>query len=100
MTALEPITLRSEVAEVLDGGFRSAIDSAEYDLVDVLGAEQNGTTASRRQLILDVQTATSGEVRSELALPRAGLYPVDGRDPSGHAHARQARDVHRTAGDA
>ncbi len=44
VTALDPITLRSEVSEVLEGGRRSAIDSAEYDLVDVLGAEQNGTT--------------------------------------------------------
>ena len=76
MTAFEPITLRSEVSEVLEGSRRSAIDSAEYDLVDVLGAEQNGTT-SRRPLILDVQTATSGEVKSELALPRAGLYPIN-----------------------
>jgi hypothetical protein len=76
VTALDPITLRSEVTEVLDGGFRSAIDSAEYDLADVVGPDLNGSTTSRRQLTLDVQTATSGEVRSELALPRAGLYPV------------------------
>ena len=76
MTALEPITLRSEVSEVLEGSRRSAIDSAEYDLVDVLGTEQSGTT-SRRSLSLDVQTATSGEVKSELALPRAGLYPIN-----------------------
>ena len=53
VTALEPITLRSEVSEMLEGGRRSAIDSAEFDLLDVLGTEQNGTT-SRRPLILDV----------------------------------------------
>lgn len=76
VTAFEPITLRSEVAEVLDGGRRSAIDSAEYALSDVLGAEQSGTTSSRRPLALDVQTSTGGEVKSELALPRAGLYPI------------------------
>ncbi|HWM19079.1 MAG TPA: hypothetical protein VNO51_05285 [Ilumatobacteraceae bacterium] len=76
VTALDPITLRSEVSEVLDGGFRTSVDSAEYDLVDVIGPNQNGTTASRRQMTLEVQTATSGEVRSELALPRAGLYPI------------------------
>jgi hypothetical protein len=73
VTAFEPITLRSEVSEVLEGGRRSAIDSAEYRLFDVLGAEQSGTTSSRRPLILDVQTSTSGEVKNELALPRAGL---------------------------
>ena len=100
MTALEPITLRSEVAEVLDGSRRSAIDSAEYDLFDVLGVEQSGTTSSRRPLVLDVQTATGGEVRSELALPRAGLYPITRRDPSGTAQAGRARHVHRAAGDA
>ena len=76
VTALDPITLRSEVSEVLAGDVRSAIDSAEYDLDDLLGAEQNGNTSTRRPLILDVQTSTSGEVGSELALPRAGLYPV------------------------
>ena len=76
VTALEPVTLRSEVAEVLDGSRRSAIDSAEYDLFDVLGAEQSGVTSSRRPLVLDVQTTTGGEVKSELALPRAGLYPI------------------------
>jgi hypothetical protein len=75
VTALDPITLRSEVSEVLDGGFRTSVDSAEYDLADVLGPNLNGAV-SRRQLTLEVQTATSGEVRSELALPRAGLYPV------------------------
>lgn len=81
VTALDPITLRSSVSEMLEGDFRSAIDSAEYDLVDllgadVLGAEQNGDTSSRRRLTLSVQTSTRGEVRSELALPRAGLYPL------------------------
>jgi hypothetical protein len=75
VTALDPITLRSQVSGLLDGESRSAIDSAEYDLRDILGPDQNGTT-SRRTMMLEVQTATSGEVRSELALPRAGMYPV------------------------
>jgi hypothetical protein len=76
VTARDPITLRSQVADVLDGDTRAAIDSAEYDLGDVIGPGQNGTTSSRRPMVLEVQTATGGEVRSELALPRAGLYPV------------------------
>ena len=75
VTAFEPITLRSDVSEVLAGDRRSAIDSAEYDLADVLGEEQSGTS-SRRPLVLDVHTSTAGEVKSELALPRAGLYPI------------------------
>ena len=100
VTALEPITLRSEVSEVLEGGRRSAIDSAEYDLVDVLGAEQNGTTSSRRPLILDVQTVDQrrGEERAGIAAGRP--LPGQRRDPSGQAHAGRARHVHRAAGDA
>jgi hypothetical protein len=76
VTALDPITLRSEVSDALDGVFRAAIDSATYDLADVIGAEQNGSTSSSRRLVLEVQTALGGDVGSELELPRAGLYPI------------------------
>ncbi|MGH9135069.1 MAG: hypothetical protein ACRDZZ_14115, partial [Ilumatobacteraceae bacterium] len=76
VTALEPITLRSEVSAVLGGDFRRAVDSAVYDLVETLVDEPAATSSTRRRLVLDVQTATRGEVRRELALPRAGLYPI------------------------
>jgi hypothetical protein len=80
VTALEPIELRSDVAVVLAGAPRPAVDSAEFDIDDVLsaGAGDNGAAGAqgRSRVVLDVPTASSGEVRGELALARAGLYPL------------------------
>ena len=56
-------------------------------------------TRAAAPLSLDVQTATSrrGEERTGVAAGRA--VPDQRRDPSGQAHTRRARDVHRAAGD-
>jgi hypothetical protein len=72
VTSYEPVTLRSRVMPALAGATGAAVDSARFDLFDVIEVDADGVS----HLTLDVVTATEGEVAAELELPIAGLYPI------------------------
>jgi HAMP domain-containing protein len=71
VTSYEPLTTRDQVSQVLLGFTGLAVDSARFELADVLES-----VADETHLVLEVPTATEGNLAAELELPIRGLYPI------------------------
>jgi hypothetical protein len=77
VVAHEPIELRDFVLPTLEGQLPDAVDSARYDLADLVDRETPASSAAGTPLLLDVTTsATTVDRESVLELPVPGLYPL------------------------